>query len=380
MGYTEKGFALSIVSDSIPVVQHQPEATQLARCVSSGAETRDERGAGAQSGLLISTYLSTDESEHTLVELDDNSYNEINLLDFPRWAHSPKAYNPEYYTDPVLERSFGFGAVYQTGVILKRNMPMGRVRGGGMRGEIRGFSRQSKARLAKKLVGLPWLQFANSQKGSVKGRAMFVTLTYPSVWPSEFQEWKRHLVTFVKRLRRRFADCALVLWKLEFQRRGAPHFHLIVLFHQVQSVYTVREWLASAWYEVVDSGDEKHLQAGTSADVVYLPVGGSSKLMAYLIKYMSKDTQANVNEATGEMMQCGRVWGMYGDITSGLLHTFSADFIAWCNLFEHLKLAMQGVKFFEGLSKLMRGRVLFFDGFDFLELAESAGVDFEVMP
>ena len=38
---------MPIVTDSIPVVQNQPEAARLGRCVSGEAETRDERGAAA---------------------------------------------------------------------------------------------------------------------------------------------------------------------------------------------------------------------------------------------------------------------------------------------------------------------------------------------
>lgn len=47
MGNTEKGVALFIVTDCIPVVQNHPEAVGLGRCVSGGAETRDEHDAMA---------------------------------------------------------------------------------------------------------------------------------------------------------------------------------------------------------------------------------------------------------------------------------------------------------------------------------------------
>ena len=58
MGNTEKGVALFIVTDSIPVVQNQPEAARLGRCVSSGAETRDECGAVAMFSSPVESWAA----------------------------------------------------------------------------------------------------------------------------------------------------------------------------------------------------------------------------------------------------------------------------------------------------------------------------------
>ncbi|GLD45296.1 hypothetical protein Mkiyose1665_57960 [Mycobacterium kiyosense] len=53
-----------------------------------------------------------------------------------------------------------------------------------------------------------------------------VTLTYPGEWESVAPDGasvKRHMVLWRKRFQREWGEPARYLWKLEFQRRGAPH-------------------------------------------------------------------------------------------------------------------------------------------------------------
>jgi len=47
----------------------------------------------------------------------------------------------------------------------------------------------------------------------------------------------------------------------------------------------IRRWTARAWYEVVKSGDEKHLRAGTQVKVAE----GIKGTLAYLCKYLGKE-------------------------------------------------------------------------------------------
>jgi hypothetical protein len=62
-------------------------------------------------------------------------------------------------------------------------------------------------------------------------RPVMVSLTYPADW----REWggdgrqiRRHLEAFKERWRRRWGEPILGVWVREFQRRGAPHFHMYV--------------------------------------------------------------------------------------------------------------------------------------------------------
>jgi len=90
--------------------------------------------------------------------------------------------------------------------------------GAGLRGRINSFSHKSRRRLMETVA-------------SVDRRAvavpLFVTLTYPSSFPTDYTVYKKHLDTFLKRLRRAFPN-VWAIWRLEFQKRGAPHFHILI--------------------------------------------------------------------------------------------------------------------------------------------------------
>jgi len=157
-------------------------------------------------------------------------------------------------------------------------------RGGGRRGRVKGFSKGSRRRLMRLFASL-------NQRISPP---IFITLTYPAEWPEEPWVWKRHLDTFCKRVLRRWPRAAII-WRLEFQRRGAPHFHLLVFNVR----FIPKEWLSSAWNEVVRGGRE-HRAAGTRVERVRSWKG----VFSYVSKYMAK-----VEEVDG---YTGRVWGVYG--------------------------------------------------------------------
>ncbi len=162
---------------------------------------------------------------------------------------------------------------------------------GGVRGKCQGFSAGSRRRLFRKLAMLKREQVSAGK---------FLTLTYPEDYPTPGIA-KGHLRAFLKRLRRRWPQAA-VIWKLEPQRRGAPHFHVLVLGVE----HIGKDWLSRAWYEVVASGDERHLRAGTQIEAVRSYRGA----MAYTSKYLAK-----VQRAESAELDWGRWWGVEGDLS-----------------------------------------------------------------
>jgi len=154
--------------------------------------------------------------------------------------------------------------------------------GGGLRGRVCGFSRASRRRLLRTL-------------GRVNQAAvpLFVTLTYPAVWPSDGAVVKIHFDRWVKRLHRAF-PAAGVVWKLELQRRGAPHFHCLVWGAEYAELLA---WASRAWYECVGSADERHLRAGVRVERLRTWRG----VRSYASKYLGK---------TGDWGDLGRVWGV----------------------------------------------------------------------
>ncbi len=181
-------------------------------------------------------------------------------------------------------------------VIVKRP-PLHKLRigadrlGGGLRGSVSGFSDASQLRMRKTL-------------GKIKNDCIpvLVTLTYPLEFPHESKTWKRHLDTFFKRLRRQFTDSS-ALWKLEPQKRGAPHFHMFIWGAAYAALLA---WVNLAWYEVANTGDEKHLKHGAKIEHIRSWRG----VQSYAAKYMGKLQSAEEKESA--WLYPGRWWGVYG--------------------------------------------------------------------
>lgn len=165
------------------------------------------------------------------------------------------------------------------------------------RGAIVEFSRKSRKRMLERLACTRNM-----------GKAAFITLTYPASYPDNAAAWKRDLDTFFKRLRRLSATCHAV-WRIEPQQRGAPHFH-ILLFNHPSTLLRLRRWVRMAWYAVVNSGDEKHLLAGTQTNKVY----DRKHAIAYAAKYAAKPSEGGRRFVTldGEVIEnVGKHWGVF---------------------------------------------------------------------
>jgi hypothetical protein len=194
-------------------------------------------------------------------------------------------------------------------------------RGGGIRAEIREFTKASRLRLVRRMATTT---FGESS------RPFMVTLTYPGV-PLDGHACYRQLVRLYQALERWHGrtcprssdlrslppDCpeparaaALgVFWKREFQRRGSLHFHLALEFtcgcHVPQG--ELRPAVAGIWHRIAGDGNPDHLRAGTQVaaargDMAWYFSGYAAK---------SKDYQHAAPEGFGNL---GRWWGVLGSI------------------------------------------------------------------
>lgn len=84
------------------------------------------------------------------------------------------------------------------------------------RGSVPAFSCKSRSRM---------LALVSSLNAQIL--PIFVTLTYDDEWDNDPLAWKTDLDTFGKWLLRAYPEGSFI-WKLEPQKRGAPHFHLLV--------------------------------------------------------------------------------------------------------------------------------------------------------
>lgn len=149
-------------------------------------------------------------------------------------------------------------------------------------GKIGPWSRKSRAAMTRALAELEYApMFAQA------GTPAMVTLTYPGDWQAVAPDGatvKRHLQALLKRWSRAWHGGATVpvLWKLEFQSRGAPHFHLFAVPpHGVSAGRKLAglpfiAWLSQSWADVVGASDvpdagggserARHEAAGTGVD------------------------------------------------------------------------------------------------------------------
>lgn len=186
------------------------------------------------------------------------------------------------------------------------------------------WSRKSRSSMCRTFAELDYSPLVES--GRVPA---MVTLTYPGDWEvvaPDGASVKRHMVLWRKRFQREYGEPARYIWKLEFQRRGAPHIHLWMAppISPGRSGRGFAQWLSETWAQVVDHPDAeqkaRHRLAGTAIDVRSgLKACDPKRLAIYFTKHSSpnlhgdKEYQHVVPELWRQPGRGpGRFWGVYG--------------------------------------------------------------------
>lgn len=134
------------------------------------------------------------------------------------------------------------------------------------------WSRKSRARCTRRMATLDYTPWEIARTIQRKHVAM-VTFTYPgdylAVCPTG-ETGKRHLHTFRVAFEREYGP-AHAVWKLERQRRGAPHFHVVMPMWptHTKAGRDQRDWCRRTWARIVGATGEdrtKHELAGVSVD------------------------------------------------------------------------------------------------------------------
>ena len=257
----------------------------------------------------VHSVIWTKDAERTVVGVvptfeilpDSTVVEDIRIIEVD--TYTPHATADLPFVSPVyIPQTEGSIEIWAGASLVKAKRPpkhvlrVGADRGGGKRGKVTSFSKASRWRMMQKIA-------------KVRNAVLphFLTLTYPGDYSHDSAEWKRDLDTFFKRLRRMFPGAAAV-WKLEPQKRGAPHFHLLVWGVKR---WFLDVWAKEAWYEVVGSDDARHLVHGTKTEEIRTWRGVKS----YVSKYLGK--MPDTTEVEGWDYP-GRWWGV-----------FAADNLPW---------------------------------------------------
>ncbi|HVV77347.1 MAG TPA: hypothetical protein VHC43_15055 [Mycobacteriales bacterium] len=158
-----------------------------------------------------------------------------------------------------------------------------------------GWDRRARARMLRAFLSLDLSPLARLDRG-----LSMVTLTLPTDWEryaSTGAAWAALLRKFWQRFDRAFPDRRAALVKTEFQRRGAPHCHILlsapltlVPFGRgnARRLVSFREWVSLKWADVVGAeGSDRaaHERAGTQ---VKPWSGAAASAVSYYAKYAVK--------------------------------------------------------------------------------------------
>lgn len=174
--------------------------------------------------------------------------------------------------------------------------------------KIKTFSLNSRRNLSKHLCRIRFDQYRER---------FFATLTFHDNYPNKRIVMKNLIDVYQKRLKRLFPELAFV-WKLEFQKRGAPHLHYLLLFPQRLS-YKDRSNLASSirdnWNELVS----KKYKTYECLQVDIRQVGNNEKTASYIMKYVEK-LDEEIND-----LSLGRFWALSANLNENPLLVINCD-------------------------------------------------------
>lgn len=170
------------------------------------------------------------------------------------------------------------------------------------RAKITTFTRKSRKRLIDMVA-----RFRKIDK------AIFITLTYGQKWP-DMEESKRHLKNFLQRIRDNYPQ-ASGIWRLEFQERGAPHYHLLLF----NLPFWKKEDVAAAWLQTIgdEFGDWSSGECRAPFTRIEL-INGLKHALAYVSKYIAKEGKSGMRPGDcgfnyapySQKPYTGRFWGI----------------------------------------------------------------------
>jgi hypothetical protein len=202
--------------------------------------------------------------------------------------------SPQKRENPRKEAEIEYS---QGGRFARVKLPRGTPGRPGRRGEIKGFTKSSRQAL---------LRVVNSidQGRCQPGDWAFITLTYARSFPTA-RASKKDLDNFFKRLERLYGPW-FIIWKIEPQKRGAPHFHLLAYTPGVD-LQDLLSFTARAWHEIAGGEDPNHLKWHLGLlgnDPCVQRVRDWEGVGRYAGKYMGK-----LCEGGEEWDHPGRFWG-----------------------------------------------------------------------
>lgn len=163
------------------------------------------------------------------------------------------------------------------------------------RSTIKNFTKSSRFRLFRVLAKM---------KENHDIEPLFVTLTYHFGHEKKENDTKSQLHHFLVQLRN-YDPAVEYIWRFEFQERGAPHYHLIVIpgsppENTTENIYGIN--IARIWHSIADPNSRAHEQYGCRV----VTITSYLKACAYLSKYIAKVDEKHFGIEVGKHWGCSR--------------------------------------------------------------------------
>jgi hypothetical protein len=159
---------------------------------------------------------------------------------------------------PARSLNFGRRVDFSDGTSLMVDPTTGEVLDGSTevprrtRGRITAWSKKSRANLIRRMSSTDWRPML------AWSAAPMVTTSYPGPWTAfapTRRHVARHLEAFKESYRRAFCRDAGVpvmgAWKIEYQRRGAPHLHILLPIPPGMTLHAYRAWVRETWHRII---------------------------------------------------------------------------------------------------------------------------------
>lgn len=191
--------------------------------------------------------------------------------------------------------------VYPGGTVIVKRECLLQAKPGGRKQGIAKFSRSSLYRVL----------FLVSET-EVRFKSM-LTLTYPKEYPMSGRECKKHLNKLLVWMRTKMTF--EYLWFMEFQVRGAPHFHVLLDF-QVQD--DLKAELASKWAKYVAHKQDESVYHKVfrvhNHKSAWQNIRNPDGARRYVAKYAAKAKQ----KTPGDIEDVGRFWGASREVKNSI--------------------------------------------------------------
>lgn len=247
--------------------------------------------------------------------------NQINVKQLPLFNDCPNNPSSSYTTDHLnnLSNNFSYAPysicefetqVFENSIIIgcKPLYTNHSIHLNSVRGKVKIYSRKSRRRLFLKLSQVNILNYS---------QVFHCANTFHNTYPNDCERLKKILSEFLHLLKG-FEPTFHFFWKLEFQKRQAPHFHFLLFNSSHSNLVTaalVNKIVNDIWMKVTKDNGFFHRKYGTHcSEITDLP-----HCFKYFCKYCAKeDSEEFIHYA-------GRRWGYSNKIDFSRLFSFNIE-------------------------------------------------------